>query len=216
MQTTKSVVISCAGIGSRLGLGTTKALINIHGKSLIRWQLELFQQIEDIRIVVGFEAKDVIKEVRQYRPDAIFIFNHNYFETKTGASYYLGAKDGYEYAIEYDGDLIVHPEDMAKLLKIKGEWIAYTDKMSDDAVFLKVNERSEVLSFSRDLGDYEWTGPCCLKKERVTYTLGHVYNQLEQYLPLRGIKIRACDIDTYGDYERALKLVESWGYYAKK
>ena len=65
MQATQSVVISCAGIGSRLGLGTTKALINIHGKSLIRWQLELFQDVEDIRVVVGFEAQDVIEEVRR-------------------------------------------------------------------------------------------------------------------------------------------------------
>ena len=83
--------------------------------------------------------------------------------------------------------------------------------MSDDAIFVRVNAHGEVLSFSRASGDYEWTGPCCLKRERVAYTSGHVYNQLEPYLPLPGIKIRACDIDTYGDYERALKFVESWG-----
>ena len=211
MQAAKSVVISCAGIGSRLGLGTTKALINIHGKSLIRWQLELFQDVEDIRVVVGFEAQDVIEEVRRYRPDAVFVFNHNYFETKTGASYHLGARDGNEYALEYDGDLLVHPDDMKKLQEMQGEWIAYADKMSDDAIFVRVNAHGEVLSFSRASGDYEWTGPCCLKRERVAYTSGHVYNQLEPYLPLPGIKIRACDIDTYGDYERALKFVESWG-----
>ena len=52
MQTTKSVIISCAGIGSRLGLGTTKALIKIDGKSIIQWQLELFQEVKDIRVVV--------------------------------------------------------------------------------------------------------------------------------------------------------------------
>ena len=73
MQTAKSVVITCAGIGSRLGLGTTKALIDINGKTLIQWQLELFKDVEDIRIVVGFEANRVIEEVRKYRPDAIFV-----------------------------------------------------------------------------------------------------------------------------------------------
>ena len=83
--------------------------------------------------------------------------------------------------------------------------------MSDDAIFVRVNERGEVLSFSRESGDYEWTGPCCLKREHIAYTSGNVYNQLEPHLPLAGIKIRACDIDTYGDYERALKFVESWG-----
>ena len=63
MQTALSVVISCAGIGSRLGLNSTKALINIDGKSLIAWQLELFKDVEDVRIVVGFQASLVIEEV---------------------------------------------------------------------------------------------------------------------------------------------------------
>ena len=52
MSSVKSVVISCAGIGSRLGLGQTKALIKINGKSLIAWQLDLFKDVEDVRIVV--------------------------------------------------------------------------------------------------------------------------------------------------------------------
>ena len=128
MQTTKSVIISCAGIGSRLGLGTTKALIKIDGKSIIQWQMELFQEVKDIRVVVGFQAAEVIAEVRKYRPDAVFVYNHNYFDTKTGTSYYLGARHGAEYAIEIDGDLLIHPEDAKMLLELDGEWIAYADK----------------------------------------------------------------------------------------
>ncbi|MCR5177074.1 MAG: NTP transferase domain-containing protein [Anaerovibrio sp.] len=211
MQTAKSVIITCAGIGSRLGLGTTKALIDINGKTLIHWQLDLFRDVEDIRIVVGFEANRVVEEVRKYRPDAIFVYNHDYFNTKTGTSYYLGAKDGNEYAMEYDGDLLVHPDDVKKLLDTGGEWIAYADKRSEDAVYLSLNEDGEVTGFSRDHGDYEWTGPCCLKKERVQYTSGNVFNVLEPYIPLPGIKIRACDIDTYGDYQKAMEFIKGWG-----
>ena len=62
MSSVKSVVISCAGIGSRLGLGLTKALVQINGRSLISWQLELFKDVEDIRIVIGFQANDIIEE----------------------------------------------------------------------------------------------------------------------------------------------------------
>jgi len=210
MSSTKSVIISCAGLGSRLGLATTKALINVNGKSLIRWQLELLKDVEDIRIVVGFQAHEVIEEVKLYREDVVFVYNHNYFETKTGASFYLGAKDGNEYAIEYDGDLLVHPDDMKMLLETDGEWIAYADKMSDDAVMTRVNQIGDVLSFSREQGDFEWTGPCCIKKDKLKYSSGHVFNQLEPYLPMRGIKIRACDIDTYEDYQRALEFVKGW------
>lgn len=210
MSSTKSVIISCAGIGSRLGLATTKALVNINGKALIRWQLELLKDVEDIRIVVGFQANDVITEVRKYRDDVIFVYNHRYFETKTGASYYLGAQDGNEYAINLDGDLLVHPDDMKYLLEQDGEWIAYADKMSDDAICVKTNQVGDVLAFSGEKGDYEWTGPCCIKKDKLKYSSGHVYNQLEPSLPMRGIKIRACDIDTYDDYQRALEFIKGW------
>ena len=51
MSSVKSVVISCAGIGSRLGLGLTKALVQINGRSLISWQLELFKDVEDLSLI---------------------------------------------------------------------------------------------------------------------------------------------------------------------
>lgn len=210
MQTTKSVIISCAGIGSRLGLGTTKALIKLGGKSIIQWQLELFRDVEDIRVVVGFQAAEVIAEVKKYRPDAVFVYNHNYFDTKTGTSYYLGARHGAEYAIEIDGDLLIHPDDAKMLLELDGEWIAYADKSSEDAVFVRVNADGDVIGFSREDGDYEWTGPCCLKKENVLYSSENVFNQLEPHLPLRGVKIRARDIDTYNDYTNAVEFIKNW------
>lgn len=112
MSSAKSVIVSCAGIGSRLGLAKTKALIDIGNKTLIRWQLELFKEVEDVRVVVRFQANDVIREVKKYRNDVIFVYNHNYFDIKTGASYYLGARDGNELAIEIDGDLLAHPDDI--------------------------------------------------------------------------------------------------------
>jgi len=209
MPFAKSVVISCAGIGSRLGLSTTKALINIEGKSLIAWQLELLKDIEDIRIVIGFQANDVINEVLKYRKDAIFVYNHNYFETKTGASFYLGAKDANEYVMEYDGDLLVHPDDI-KICLETDEYIGYSDKTSTEAVFVKTDKQGNVLSFSRQEGDYEWTGPACIKKEKIKFTTENVFNQLEEYLPMKGIKIRACDIDTYEDYQKAIDFIKTW------
>lgn len=210
MSSTKSVIISCAGVGSRLGLAKTKALINIEGRPLIAWQLDLFKDIEDLRIVIGYQAKDVIKEVLKYRKDVIFCYNHNYFETKTGASFYLGAKHANEYVIEYDGDLLVHPEDMKKLLSIDGEYIAYSEKSSDEAVYVRTNENGDVLSFSRESGDYEWTGPACIQRNKIKYSSGNVFNQLEPHLPMKGVKIRACDIDTYDDYKRAKEFMGSW------
>lgn len=210
MPSVKSVVISCAGIGSRLGLATTKALVEIDGLTVIARQLQALERVDDVRVVVGYQAGDVIAEVRRWRPDAVFCYNHDYFATKTGASFWLGARHGREYAIELDGDLLVHPDDMRMLLDQSGEWISYADIMSDDAMFVRVDSEGNVHSFSTESGDYEWTGPACIRRDKLRYSSGHVYNMLEPSLPMRGIKIRACDIDTYDDYTRAIDFVRSW------
>lgn len=210
MSPTKSVIISCAGIGSRLGLGKTKALIDIAGKSLIRWQLELLSDIQDVRIVVGYQSNDVIEEVLKFRKDVIFIYNHNYFETKTGASFYLGARHANEFVMAWDGDLIVHPDDVKKCLETDEEYIGYSDIVSEESVYVKTNNDGDVLSFSREHGDFEWTGPACIKREKIKYTSLNVFNQIEEHLPIKGLKIRAQDVDTYEDYKKAIEFVKSW------
>ena len=206
----KSVVISCAGIGSRLGLGLTKALVQINGGSLISWQLKLFKNVEDLRIVIGFQAGEILEEVRKYRDDVVFCYNHRYFETKTGASFYLGARHANNYILEWDGDLLVHPDDVKNLLKTKGEFICYAEKTSDEAVFVQTNDLGDVLGFSRERGDYEWTGPACMEKRNLTYNSNNVYNMFEPLCPLPGIKVRAYDIDTYNDYIRVAEITKDW------
>lgn len=206
----KSVVISCAGIGSRLGLGLTKALVQINGSSLISWQLQLFEDVEDLRIVIGFQGGEIIEEVRKYRQDVIFCYNHRYFETKTGASFYLGARHANNEIMEWDGDLLVHPEDVKMLLNTPGEFICYGDKTSEETVFVRTNDMGEVLSFSRESGDYEWTGPACMAKRNLTYSSNNVFNMFEPLCPMRGIKVRAYDIDTYNDYIRVQEITKNW------
>jgi choline kinase len=210
MSSTKSVVLSCAGIGSRLGLGQTKALINIHGKPLIHWQLELLKDVEDLRIVIGYEANSIIKAVLEVRRDVIFVYNHNYFNTQTGASFYLGSRDANEFVIEWDGDLLVHPDDIKACLDSSKEYIGYSDRVSNEAVFVKTNRQGDVLMFSRENGDYEWTGPACIRRNKIRYSSGTVFNQIEEYLPMKGLKVRAQDIDTYEDYQKAIEFVKGW------
>ncbi len=206
----KSVVISCAGIGSRLGLGLTKALVQINGGSLISWQLKLFQDVKDLRLVIGFQGSEIIEEVRKYRDDVVFCYNHRYFETKTGASFYLGARHANNEILEWDGDLLVHPDDVKMLLATPGEYICYGDKTSEETVFVRTNDQGEVLSFSRESGDFEWTGPACMAKRNLTYNSNNVFNMFEPLCPMRGIKVRAYDIDTYNDYIRVSEITKDW------
>lgn len=209
-QKGQSLVLSCAGIGSRLGLNTTKALIEIENKKLIHLLLEMFEELEDVRIVIGYQAAKVMKEVLKVRKDVIFVYNHEYFSTKTGTSFYLGARHGNAYAIAWDGDLLVHPTDVKRCLNYKGEYIGCSETVTEDGVFAKINENHEVVSFSRHMGDLEWSGPAKMKKENIKYVSSNVFNQIEEHLPMPLLKISAQDIDTYDDYIKAKEFVRSW------
>lgn len=211
MPSAQSVVVTCAGIGSRLGLGRTKALVRVCGKSIIGWQMENFSTVEDVRVVVGYQAMEVVREVQKYRSDAIFVYNHDYFRTKAGRSYVLGGRHANDLVVEWAGDLLVHPDDAKRLLAVREEYVAYADVNSDEPIFADLDaDGSSVVKLSREAGEYEWTGPNCLRKSNLIERGSDALHMLEPLLPLKGIKIRAQDIDTYADYKRAEAFIKKW------
>ena len=38
----------------------------------------------------------------------------------------------------------------------------------------------------------------------------NVFNMLEPYLLMKGLKIKAYDIDTYNDYQRVSEIIKDW------
>ncbi len=206
-----TVVISCAGMGTRLGIGVTKALVDIAGKPLIIRQLEQLKEIEDVRIVVGYQAENVIEPVKKYRSDVMFAFNNDYRTTGTGASLSKGCINAKEYVVTLDGDLLVHPEDMQKVLYAQYECIGGAEPTTDNPVLMTVDKNDCVSLFSREKGDLEWTGLAKIKSSRLKSGTKHVYQMIEPLLPIKVMKIRTREIDTVNDYERAIKWVEN-GY----
>lgn len=214
MAISRTVIISCAGMGNRLGLGTTKALVEIDGKPLIVRHLELLKDEKDIRIVVGYQVEKVIQTVRKYRDDIVFVFNHNYRETGTGASVALASQYANEYILSLDGDLLVHPEDMQKLLSCETEFASGGIPGTDDPWMLQTYEaegKQYVSAFSRNKGDYEWNGITQMKSEKMQKGTGHVFQLIEAHLPVAFMELRTREIDTINDYERAVAWVQN-GY----
>lgn len=212
MRISRTVIISCAGMGNRLGLGTTKALLEIDGKPLIIRHLEMLKDEKDIRIVVGYQAEKVINTVLKYRKDVLFVFNHNYRETGTGASVALASKNANEFILSLDGDLLVHPEDMAKVLNCNHEFVSGGVPKTDDPWMLQVEKENNIKyvnKFSRDEGKYEWNGITQMKSEKMQNGTGHVFQLVEPHLPLPFINIRTREIDTINDYERAVTWVKN-------
>ena len=211
MDFSRTVVISCAGMGNRLGLGTTKALVEIEGKPLIGWHLENLSGEVDIRVVVGYQAQQVIDVVNQYRNDVTFVFNYNYQTTKTGDSVVLAAQHSNEYILSLDGDLLIHPDDMKTILAYEDEFVSGGEIKSDDPWFVQVDKKDEkeyAIAFSRNAGQYEWNGITQIKSKKILQGEGHVFQLVEPYLPLPFLPVRTCEIDTMNDYERALNWVK--------
>lgn len=214
MPVSRTVIISCAGMGNRLGLGTTKALVEVEGKPLIMYHLEKLKDEKDIRVVVGYQAEKVIETVRKYRKDIVFVFNHNYRETGTGASVALAAQYANEYILSLDGDLLIHPDDMKKILECEHEFVSGRVPDTDDPWMLqtyKDGEKEFVSAFSKNVGNYEWNGITQIKSAKVKNGQGHVFQLIEPYLPLPFMEIRTREVDTINDYERAVKWVRN-GY----
>ena len=209
MINNKTVVISCAGMGTRLGIGSTKALVDICGKPMIIRQLEMLNDVEDVRIVVGYQAEKVIEVAKQYRKDITFCFNYDYKTTGTAASFSKGMVCAKENIMTLDGDLLVNPDDFKAFISDDEEKIGGCTPSTDSPVLMTINENNEVVEFSRERGQLEWTGLAQVKTERLTPGDKHMYFMLEPLLPLKVQVIRTKEIDTFNDYENAIRWFEN-------
>lgn len=210
MSFSRTIIISCAGMGNRLGLGTTKALVEVEGKPLIIRHLEYLKDESDIRVVVGYQAEKVIETVTAYRKDVLFVFNHDFRNTGTGASVALASKYANEYILSLDGDVLIHPEDMEKILACKHEFVGGNPIASDDPWMLQTyeqNGKEMVSAFSHCMGNYEWNGITQMLSSKMIKGNGHVFQLIEPYLPVAFMEMRTREIDTINDYERAAEWV---------
>ena len=204
----RTVIISCAGMGTRLGAGKPKALIDVGGKPLIAHTLELLNDIDDVRVVVGYQAERVIETVNKYRKDVLFVYNHGYQQNGAGASVSLAKKFSKKYILTIDGDIMIHPEDMKKILASSKEFVGVCEPSTDDPVLVGIKD-DKVTNFYQVGGQYEWTGVTMLESRRIKPTDGHVLHLVEQKLPLDYIIIREKEIDTPNDYRNAIIWVEN-------
>lgn len=202
-----TIVICCAGMGTRLGIGTTKALVNICGKPLILHQLEMLKDFDDIRIVLGYQAEKVIEVVNEYRRDIMYVFNYDYKNTGVATSFWKGLRGARKYVVAFDGDLLANPDDLRQFLSYDNECIAVSDINTDEPVLIKT-EGNKALAFSLN-GEYEWPGLAKVITEKLQPSEYFVYDMLTPLLPLEIVKVRTREIDTPEDYERAVEWVKS-------
>lgn len=210
MQIVKNAIIAAAGMGKRLGFDMPKSLVKIRNKTIIEHQLELLSGVENVYIIIGFRAEDMIEHIRKVRNDAIFVMNHDYIHTNTMFSLQLALKYIKDPYIFMDGDIYLHKEEFLKFLKqvsLSTESIlGVTKAKSEESVFVEINEGGDVVDFTRETQrEYEWLGLGYFKNLSFSniQKLSTVFSQLYEYLPLKSFVFDAYEIDTIKDLEMA-------------
>ncbi len=214
MQTITHAIISAAGMGSRLGLDMPKCLVEIEGRSLIDYQLDLLSDIPDVRIVVGFKEELVIEHVTKIRKDVVFVRNPDYRSTTNSYSLHLATRGLKEPFLSIDGDVFIDPKSFKSFLgkcKKGKSVIGITKSKTEEAVFVDLdNKKENVTGFKfKPRTNFEWAGIAYLDGISVTADEGYVYKVLERHLPLKAANILCHEIDTPQDLSGVHGFIKS-------
>ena len=203
-----SVVICCAGMGTRLGIGTTKALVDICGKPLIIRLLEELDIFDDIRIVAGFEAEKLVTTTKSFRKDIMYVFNYDYETTGTADSLKKGMSYARKYILSLDGDTLINYDDFKNFFEIEYECLGISPITSVEPIMATV-KNDTVLNLSKSQGNMQWSGIAKFVANRLVINSPHVYDNLNEILPLKARIMRTREIDTQEDYEKAIEWFEN-------
>lgn len=216
MQNVKHAVIACAGYGSRLGLNKPKCLVEINGRTLLSYLLEILSEIEDVRIVVGFMEDEVIQEAIRINPQVVIIRNPDYRNTTNAYSVYLATRDLIDPFLIVDGDMAINKKSFHQFLeKIKHgkSIIGICEAKTKDAVFVELDSEEQVSKFQRTHPTgFEWCGIAYLDGIKIGENGKYVFNEIEPYLPLPSYCFNCFEIDTPEDMELMVKGFSSLGY----
>ncbi len=202
----KHAVISAAGLGNRLGLDMPKCLVELEGHALIYYLLKLLDDVQDIRIVVGFKEQQVIDYVRKIRPDATFVRNANYANSTNAYSLYLATRNLSNPFLSIDGDMYVEPESFLRFVDSCSKHknlIGISKSFTQEAVFVELDKKQQMIEgFRRSPPDkYEWCGIAYFSDLKVSPNANFVYNEVEKMLPIAAEIVDVFEIDTPQDLD---------------
>jgi choline kinase len=203
-------------MGSRLGHGIPKCLVEIAGETIIGKQLTLLSDIPDVRVVVGYREEAVMDCVRSVRADVIFVRNPRFRETTTQDSYVLGAEGLHGSCLFMDADILFDARSFHEFIAFAASYplvIGVTAAKTDDAVFAVTSpDRDvglEVVSFSREPGVFEWANIVQAPANSFQTGRGAVFETLQTLLPAPAKEIVSYEVDTESDLMRAQEFARS-------
>lgn len=204
------VIIAAAGVGSRLGAGIPKCLVEVGGHAVFEYQLRAFSWADEVRMVVGYHGDEVVKRVSAFAPQVKFIHNHEYAATNLRQSYYLGAQGVEGKALFLDGDTIMGKTAagvIRRSMEHGEDFITVVKTVSENPIYAGV-EQGMVRWFSYErVSDYELANAAFMDSRKLEYLNTLFYVQLEQHLPTKAVPIESLEIDTPEDLRHAERRI---------
>jgi len=215
MPTVAHAVIAVAGLGSRLGHGKPKCLVEVAGRRILEWQLDLLRDVPDVRLVVGYLEHEVMDAAFKLRRDLTIVRNPAYRTTTTQQSYWLGARFLTEPCLYLDGDIVFEPGSFQTFLRraaAGAPLIGVTPAKTEHAVFAATTVAAEgalrVTGFSRtERSLWEWANVACLPPGMLQENGRDVFSRLARHTPLPAQAVECCEVDTEGDLAQAEEFV---------
>lgn len=218
MNALPAIIINAAGRGTRLGQERPKCLVPFQGEPLIHWQLQAIPRDVAIIVAIGFQADKVRAVVGPRRPDAKFVFNEHYATTGTASSLSLAARKHGGPVLSLDGDMLVHPHDLLRLLHAPRPCIGLSPIQSNAPVLIEIQhaagseeEYAERFLYQVAAPDssicHEWTGLVVFDPSTISLEAdGHVFQMITPLLPCSVIHVRCREID----YPDELPIMDRW------
>lgn len=211
MQPVRNAVIAAAGLGSRLGLGHPKCMLELGGITLLTRMIRLLEShISRIHVVVGYREDMVIDHCARYHPQVVLVRNPDFRTTNTAQSLALGALHLTGKCVFLDGDLVINPESFGSFLEHAAQskiLVGLCQPNTENAVFAVAEDSAQgltVTGFTRENRTlHEWAnvfvGPNTLMNGAENYVFEHLAKQL----PLPGFILELAEIDTSADMRSA-------------
>lgn len=215
MQAVESAVIAAAGMGTRLGMGMPKPMIEVGGKTILARLVEqLRRHVKVIHVVVGYREEMIVEYCQKHFPEVVLVRNPDFRTTNTAHSLFLGARHLQGKILYLDGDLILESTSLGQFLAAAAHvplLVGITDSKSENAVFTEVYASASgpiITSFSRDAySSLEWANVFCGDRGLMHGATGYVFERLAQYLPLPGRVLNLAEVDTSADLAAATRFI---------
>lgn len=213
MHAVEGAVIACAGLGSRLGMGLPKCMIEVGGRTVLSRLVDsLRPRVPRIHVVVGYREELVIEHCARHHRDVVIVRNPAYRETNTAHSLVLGSAGFHGKVLYLDGDLIIDDASLGRFIDRGADvdlLVGVTRAKSTQAVFVTTAEDTQgaavrIDRFHREpAAPREWANLFVGSPSLLRHGTRYVYECIEPQLPCAAQDVDLFEIDTPEDLAEA-------------